>query len=67
VPEAVSFMNGSTLLERPLSTLPRCHLTTTSLGTGTFSLTAQYSGNANFLSALAAVSVTVSSQATTTA
>ena len=64
----VSFMNGSTLLgTATLNSSGVATLTTSSLATGTFSLTAQYAGNANFLSSTSAgVSVTVSSQATTT-
>ena len=61
-------MNGSTLLgTATLNASGVATLTITSLAVGTYSLTAQYSGNAIFLSSTsAAVSVTVSAQATTT-
>lgn len=64
----VSFMNGSTPLgTAPLNPSGVATLTLTTLGVGTYNVTAQYAGNANFLSsASAAVSVTVSSLATTT-
>ena len=64
----VSFMNGSTPLgTAPLNPSGVATLTLTTLGVGTYNVTAQYAGNTNFLSsASAAVSVTVSSLATTT-
>jgi hypothetical protein len=64
----VSFFGGSTLLgTATLNSSGVATLTTSSLATGTYSITAQYAGNANFLSSTsAAVPVTVSSQATTT-
>jgi hypothetical protein len=64
----VSFMSGST----PLGTAPVnpsgvATLTITTLAVGTYSLTAQYSGDAIFLSSTSApVSATVSGQATMT-
>jgi hypothetical protein len=65
---AVSFLSGSTLLgTAPLNSSGVASLSTTSLGAGSYSLTAQYSGNASFLSSTsAAVSVTVNAQATVT-
>jgi hypothetical protein len=65
---AVSFMNGSTLLgTATLNSSGVATLTTSSLAVGTYSLTAQYAGNANFLtSTSAAVSVTVTAPVTTT-
>jgi hypothetical protein len=64
----VSFMSGSTPLgTAPLSSSGVATLTIPTLAAGTYSLTAQYSGNAIFLSSTSAVvSVTVSSQATAT-
>jgi hypothetical protein len=64
----VSFMNGSALLgSATLNSSGVATLTTTSLAAETYSLTAQYSGYANFLSSTsAAVSVTVNAQTTTT-
>jgi hypothetical protein len=64
----VSFLSGSTLLgTATLNSSGVATLSTTSLAAGTYSLTAQYSGNANFLSSTStAVSVTVNAQATTT-
>jgi hypothetical protein len=63
----VNFMNGSALLgTATLDSSGVATLTTTSLAAETYSLSAQYSGNANFLSSIsAAVSVTVNTQATT--
>jgi hypothetical protein len=63
----VSFLSGSALLgTATLNSSGVATLTTTSPAAGTYSLTAQYSGNANFLSSTsAAVSVTVNAQATT--
>jgi hypothetical protein len=65
---SVSFMNGSTPLGTGLlNSSGVATLTLATLGVGTYNVTAQYAGNANFLSsASAAVSVTVSSLATTT-
>jgi hypothetical protein len=64
----VNFLSGSTLLgTATLNSSGVATLTTNSLAAGTYSLTAQYAGNASFLaSTSAAVSVTVSSQATAT-
>jgi hypothetical protein len=64
----VNFLNGSALLgTAPLNSSGVATLTTTSLAAETYSLTAQYAGNANSLSSTsAAVSVTVNAQATTT-
>jgi hypothetical protein len=64
----ISFMNGSTLLGTAnLNSSGVATLTTSSLAAGIYNLTAQYGGNANFLSSTsAAVSVTVGNQATTT-
>jgi hypothetical protein len=64
----VSFMSGSTPLgTAPVNSSGVATLTITTLAVGSYSLTAQYSGNSSFLSSTsAAVSVTVSSQATTT-
>jgi hypothetical protein len=63
----VNFLNGSALLgTATLNSSGVATLTTTSLAAETYSLTAQYSGDANFLSSTsAAVSVTVNTQATT--
>ena len=62
----VTFLNGSTLLgTATLDSSGVATLSTSSLAAGTYSLTAQYAGNANFLSSTsAAASVTVNSQAT---
>jgi hypothetical protein len=64
----VSFLSGSTLLgTAPLNSSGVATLYITSLAVGSYSLTAQYAGNANFLSSTSAVvSVTVNDQATTT-
>ena len=64
----VNIMSGSTPLgTAPVNSSGVATLTITTLAVGSYSLTAQYSGNANFLSSTsAAVSVTVYSQATTT-
>jgi hypothetical protein len=63
----VNFLSGSTLLgTATLNSSGVATLTTSSLAAGTYSLTAQYAGNANFLSSTsAAVSLTVNSQGTT--
>jgi hypothetical protein len=62
----VSFLNGSTPLgTAPLNASGVATLSTASLTAGTYSLTAQYTGNASFLSSTsAAVPVTVNAQAT---
>jgi hypothetical protein len=64
----VSFLNGSTPLgTAPLNASGVATLSAASLAAGTYSLTAQYTGNASFLSSnSAAVPVTVNAQATTT-
>jgi hypothetical protein len=64
----VSFLSGSTPLgTAPLNSSGVATLTITTLSVGTYSLTAQYAGNASFLSSTSgAVSVTVSSQAAAT-
>ena len=64
----VSFLNGSTPLgTATLNASGVATLSNSSLAAGTYSLTAQYSGNASFLSSTsAAVPVTVNAQATTT-
>jgi hypothetical protein len=64
----VSFLSGSTPLgTAPLNSSGVATLTLTTLAVGNYSVTAQYAGNANFLtSTSAAVSVTVSAQVTTT-
>ena len=64
----VSFLSGSTPLgTAALNSSGVATLTLTTLAIGTYSVTAQYSGSASFPSSTsAAVSVTVSSQATTT-
>jgi hypothetical protein len=64
----VSFLSGSTLLgTAPLNSSGVATLTTSSLAAGTYSLTAQYAGNANFFaSTSAAASVAVNAQATKT-
>jgi hypothetical protein len=64
----INFMSGSTLLGTvTLNSSGIATLTNTSLAAGTYSLTAHYSGNSNFLAGTsAAVSVTVNAQATTT-
>jgi hypothetical protein len=63
----VSFMNGSSLLgTAPLNSSGVAMLTLTTLAVGTYNMTAQYAGNANFLSSTSvAVSVTVNAQPTT--
>ena len=63
----VNFMSGSTLMgTATLNSSGVATLTTTSLAAGTYSLTALYSGDANFVSSTStAVSVTVNTQATT--
>jgi hypothetical protein len=63
----VNFMNGSVLLgTATLNSSGVATLTTASLAAETYSLSAQYSGDANFLSSTStAVSVTVNTQATT--
>jgi hypothetical protein len=65
----VSFLSGSTPLgTAPINSSGVATLTVTTLAIGTYSMTAQYAGNANFLASnAAAVSVTVSAQATTAA
>ncbi len=62
----VSFLNGSTPLgTATLNASGVATLSTASLTAGTYSLTAQYTGNASFLSSTsAAVPVTVNAQAT---
>jgi len=62
----VSFLNGSTPLgTATLNASGVATLSTASLAAGTYSLTAQYTGNASFLSSTsAAVPVTVNAQAT---
>ena len=62
----VSFLNGSTPLgTATLNASGVATLSNSSLAAGTYSLTAQYSGNASFLSSTsAAVPVTVNAQAT---
>jgi hypothetical protein len=64
----VSFLSGSTLLgTATVNSSGAATLTITTLAVGTYSLTAQYSGDATFLASTSAVvSVTVSSQATAT-
>ena len=64
----VSFLNGSTSLgTATLNASGVATLSTASLAAGTYSLTAQYSGNASFLSCTsAAVSVTVNASTKTT-
>jgi hypothetical protein len=64
----VSFLNGSTPLgTAPLNASGVATLSTASLAAGTYSLTAQYTGNASFLSSTsAAVSLAVNAQALTT-
>jgi hypothetical protein len=63
----VSFMNGSTVLgTATLNSSGVATLPPTSLGAGTYSLTAQYTGTASFLSSTsAAVSVTVNAATVT--
>jgi hypothetical protein len=65
---SINFLNGSTPLgTATLNASGVATLSTASLAAGTYSLTAQYTGNANFLSSnSAAVPVTVNAQATTT-
>src|ERR1035437_6461051 len=62
----VTFLNGSTLLgTATLNASGVATLSTSSLAAGAYSLTAQYTGNASFLSSTsAAVPVTVNAQAT---
>jgi hypothetical protein len=64
----VSFMSGSTLLGTAnLNSSGVATLTLTTLAVGTYNMTAQYAGNANFLASTSAPeSATVSSEATTT-
>ena len=63
----VRFLNGSTQLGTATLNSGFAMLSIASLAAGKYSLTAQYSGNANFLSSTsAAVSLTVNGQATTT-
>ncbi len=63
---AVSFLNGSTPLgTATLNASGVATFSTASLAAGTYSLTAQYSGNASFLSSTStAVPVTVNAQST---
>jgi hypothetical protein len=65
---SVNFLSGSTPMgTAPVNSSGIATLTMTTLAVGSYSMTAQYAGNASFLSSnSAAVSVTVSSQATTT-
>jgi hypothetical protein len=65
---SINFLNGSTPLgTATLNASGVATLSTTSLAAGSYSLTAQYSGNASFLSSnSAAVPVTVNALSTTT-
>jgi hypothetical protein len=66
----VTFRNGSTVLgTATLNSSGVATLSTTSLAAGTYSLTAQYSGNASYLtstSSVVSLTVTATAQATTT-
>ena len=65
----VNFLSGSTPLgAAPVNSSGVATLTLTTLAVGTYNLTAQYSGNTNFLASTSTVaSVTVGGQATITA